>query len=79
MIKVAPSKIAVVRYLQGEPEAWKEVGKTLAQRTVLIAGGIALLGKREYVLRNAFAGSLAIELYLLWYYKQQLEKNNGDD
>ena len=76
LLKIAPSKSAVVRYLRNEPGAWKDIGKTLAQRTVLIAAGIVVLGNRDNILRNSFAGSVAIELYLLWYYKQQLEMHN---
>jgi hypothetical protein len=43
------------------------VAKTLVQRSALLAGGMYLAGEREHLLRNALAGSLAIEAFVLLY------------
>lgn len=73
MIKAAPSKEAIVRYLNKEPDAWKEVLKTFANRSILIALGIGILGNPKHIIKNSISASLAIELYLLWYYSKQLD------
>ena len=73
-LKVAPSKEAAVRYLNNEPEAWKAVLKSLAERTALIGAGILVLGNRNHLIRNSVAASIAIEVYLLWYYNKQLKE-----
>jgi len=75
-LKAAPSKEAVVRYLNGEEGAGFELVKTFVERTGLIAVGIYLLGDRNNFMRNSLSASLAIELYLLWYYSQQMKENN---
>jgi|DEB0MinimDraft_3_1074331.scaffolds.fasta_scaffold63223_2 hypothetical protein len=75
-LKAAPSKEAVVRYLNGEEGAGFELVKTFVERTGLIAVGIYLLGDRNNLVRNSLSASLAIELYLLWYYSQQMKENN---
>ena len=74
-LKAAPSKEAIVKFLRKEPNAFQEVIRTFVERAVLIGAGIAILGDRENLVRNSFAASLSIELYLLWYYSQQLEKS----
>jgi len=75
-LKAAPSKEAVVRYLNEEEGAGFELVKTFVERTGLIAVGIYLLGDRNNLVRNSLSASLAIELYLLWYYSQQMKENN---
>ena len=72
MIKAAPSKEAIVRYLNREPGALKDVLGTFAGRAVLIGLGIGILGNRNHIVKNSISASLAIELYLLWYYSKQL-------
>ena len=73
-LKAAPSKEAVVRWLNKEPDAGQAIVKSFIERCFLIGGGIFLLGNRKNIVRNAIAGSTAIELYLLWYYNEQLKK-----
>ena len=74
MLKVAPSKEAAIRFLNKEPDAWKDVLYSLGERTLLIAAGIGILGDRKNLVRNSIAGSIAIEVYLLWYYNEQLKE-----
>ena len=73
-LKAAPSKEAVVRFLRKEPDSFQALLRTFVERTVLIGSGIALLGNKEDLVKNSLAASLSIEIYLLWYYSQQLEK-----
>ena len=73
-LRPAPSKEAAVLYVTGQPKGLQKVIGSMVKRTFLIGTGIALLGDREYIFRNSMAGSIAIELYLLWYYSNQLKK-----
>ena len=75
-LKAAPSKEAVVKWLNKEPNANQALIKSFIERCFLIGGGIFLLGNRKNIIRNSIAGSTAIELYLLWYYNKQLKKIN---
>lgn len=72
-LTAAPSKEAVVKFLNEEEGATQDLIVSFFARVALIGGGIYILGKgREHILRNSIAASTAIELYLLWYYRRQM-------
>ena len=75
LLKAAPSKEAIVKFLNKEENAIKDVLVTMGTRSLLIAAGIALLGNRDHIIRNSIAGSVAIEGYLFWYYSAQMKKS----
>jgi len=77
-LKAAPSKEAIVRWLNKEPDANQALVRSFIERCFLIGGGIFLLGNRKHIIRNSIAASTAIELYLMWYYNEQLKKINDD-
>ena len=77
-LRAAPSKEAVVKWLNKEPNANQALIKSFIERCFLIGGGIFLLGNRKNIIRNSIAGSTAIELYLLWYYNKQLKEIKED-
>jgi len=74
LLKAAPSKEAIVKFLNKEKNAIQDVVVTMGARSLLIAAGIALLGSRDHVIRNSIAGSVAIEAYLFWHYSQQMKE-----
>ena len=73
-LRAAPSKEAIVMWLNKEPNAKQALIKSFAERSLLIAGGIFLLGNRKNIIRNSLAASTAVELYLLWFYNKQLQE-----
>lgn len=78
-LQSAPSKEAVVMWLNKEPNANQALIRSFVERCFLIGGGIFLLGNRKNIVRNSIAASTAIELYLLWYYNKQLKEINEED
>mgnify|MGYP001272431525 CR=1 FL=1 len=78
-LRSAPSKEAVVKWLNKEPNANQALIKSFIERCFLIGGGIFILGKKDNIIRNSIAASTAIELYLLWYYNKQLKQINKDN
>lgn len=77
-LRSAPSKEAVVMWLNKEPNANQALIRSFVERCFLIGGGIFLLGNRKHIVRNSIAASTAIELYLMWYYNEQLKKINDE-
>ena len=77
-LRAAPSKEAVVMWLNKEPNANQALIRSFVERCFLIGGGIFLLGNRKHIVRNSIAASTAIELYLMWYYNEQLKKINDE-
>ena len=73
-LKAAPSKEAIVKFLTKQPNATEDLIRSFLERTALVAAGIIVLGKPRNVLQNSLAASIAIELYLLWFYNKQLKK-----
>jgi len=73
-LRAAPSKEAVVRYLVGEPNATEDLITSFLERSVLIAMGIVVFGEKDNLIRNSIGASLAIELYLLWFYGKQIKR-----
>tara|TARA_R110002110_G_scaffold16339_1_gene71067 strand:+ start:1525 stop:1767 length:243 start_codon:yes stop_codon:yes gene_type:complete len=73
-LRAAPSKEAVVRYLVGEPNATTALIKSFIERSVLIGLGIHVFGEKDNIIRNSISASLAIEIYLLWYYGKQIKR-----
>ena len=71
-LKLAPSKEAVVRFLNKEPKSGEAVLKSFFMRSVLIGAGILALGDSKNIVRNSLASSMAIQVYLLWFYQKQL-------
>ncbi len=71
-LQIAPSKEAVVKFLTQQPSGTQALITTFLSRTFLIGLGIHALGSKDNIVRNSFAASTAIELYLLWHYKQQI-------
>ena len=63
-------------WLNKEPNANQALIRSFVERCFLIGGGIFLLGNRKNIVRNSIAASTAIELYLMWYYNEQLKKIN---
>ena len=72
-LKAAPSKEAVVKFLNKEPNGGKEMISSFLLRSVLIVMGILAVGDSKNIVRNSLASSLAIQVYLLWFYNQQLK------
>lgn len=74
-LKAAPSKEAIVKFLNREEGATEDLIISFFNRVLLIGGGIYVLGKgRKHLWRDSIAASAAIELYLFVYYKQQLNE-----
>ena len=63
---VLPSASAATSLVRGEPGALGAVAKTWLERAAMIGLGIYVLGDRRHVVRNALAGSAAIEAWVIW-------------
>ena len=60
-----PSGTSAVRLIQGDPSGIVGVvGHTLG-RSVLVGVGMAIAGERKHLVRNAVAGALGIEAFVL--------------
>jgi hypothetical protein len=65
MCPALPSGSSAVALLNGDPGALPiAIGHTLL-RSVLVGAGLLVAGERTHVVRNAIAGSLAIETFVL--------------
>ena len=72
MIGDLPSADAANALLAGKPGALGEVIGTTLGRALLIGAGLYLVGGREKPLvKNALAGALAIEVFVLCYLSHQ--------
>jgi hypothetical protein len=73
-----PSGSAAAALLDGDLTA---IGPTIGYtglRAVLIATGMVLAGEREHVVRNAVAGSLAIEAFVLGWAAWKRKQKTGE-
>jgi hypothetical protein len=70
-----PSSDAAADLVDGKPSGLWGVVTTGLGRAALISVGLYLAGEREHVVRNALAGALAIETFVLGYvaYKKHRE------
>lgn len=68
-----PSVVAAEDFLKGKPGGLMSVVSSTAGRAGIIFAGLYLAGERKRLLRYAVAGALAIELFVLWRIKNQLE------
>jgi hypothetical protein len=62
-----PSAGSAAALVRGEPQALPKVLLHTAGRAVLIGIGLAIVGEREHLMRNALAGALAVEAFVLAY------------
>jgi len=76
-LKPAPSKEAAVQFLYKTPGSTQTMVQSLLKRSILIGVGIAVFGDTQNLVRNSVGGSIVIELYLLWYYGQQIKALEG--
>lgn len=62
-----PSAGSAAALVRGEAEALPLVLLHALVRAALIGVGLAVVGEREHLVRNAIAGSAAIEVFVLGY------------
>jgi len=60
-----PSAESAAALVRGDAGALGQVARDAALRGVLLAIGMACLGERRHLLRNAIGGTLAIEAFVL--------------
>lgn len=64
-----PSAQAASDVVAGKPGGWAEVAGWTAVRAALVATGLYAVGERRHVVRNAVAGAVAIEAFVLaWHF-----------
>jgi len=74
-----PSVVAAERYLDGSGGNLLGVIGSALGRAAIIASGMYIAGERKHVARNALAGSLAIEAFVLVYVGWQVKKERGSN
>ena len=62
-----PSAVGARAALDGEPGALADLGGMVAMRAALLAAGMAAAGERQNLGRNALAGSLAVQAFVVSY------------
>jgi hypothetical protein len=62
-----PSAESAAALVRGEDGSITHVLRDVALRGVLVGVGMAIFGERKHLIRNALAGSLAIEGFVLIY------------
>ncbi len=70
---VLPSASAAMNFWRGEPGAVWGIAKTAAQRAGIIGLGLAVVGERKNLVKYSVAASLAIEAWVLWEAKRQMQ------
>lgn len=68
-----PSAVAAESFLQGKPGGLLAVLESVVWRSAIIGAGMYVAGGRERLLRNAVAGSLAVEVFVLWRVRSRLK------
>ena len=64
-----PSSESVARLVSGDPLAIPLIARDLVTRAAMIGAGMYIAGQRENLVRNALAGSAAIESFvILWVF-----------
>lgn len=64
-----PSSNSAYDFVTGKPGAWMTVLRDMLARSALVGVGMAVAGERDHLLRNALAGGVAIEAFVLaWIY-----------
>jgi hypothetical protein len=70
-----PSGTSAYRLMSGDPSGLVGVvGHTLA-RSALVGTGMAIAGEREHIVRNAVAGALGIEAFVLVWAAWKVHKD----
>jgi hypothetical protein len=62
-----PTQYNVAQFLQGKPQYLVPMTADVLTRTLEIMGGLTLIGSTDHRIRDALAGSLAVELFILTY------------
>lgn len=63
-----PSGAAAEAFLEGPtPTTAGAVAASVLARSAIVGAGLFLVGERQHLIRNAIAGSLAIETFVLGY------------
>jgi hypothetical protein len=62
-----PSGQAAYDLTHGDRSAFAPVLKYTAMRALLIGAGLFVVGERDHLVRNAVAGAVGIEIYVLWW------------
>lgn len=70
-----PSSTAAADLLHGNPGGLAGVVLSTAGRAALIGAGLYVAGEREHLVRNAVAGALAIEVFVLTW----IATHDGDE
>lgn len=65
-----PSQQAAADLLAGKPGAAFQVAGTMLGRALLIGAGLYIAGERKNLERNALAGAVAIEVFVLAFSAQ---------
>lgn len=68
-----PSALAAERLLTRQEGGWKAVAMSALSRAGILSLGMAIAGERENLVRNAVAGSVLIELFVIWEVSEQLK------
>lgn len=68
-----PSVLAAERLLTRQDGGWKAVAMSVLSRAGILSLGMAVVGEREHLARNALAGSVLVELFVLWEVSEQLK------
>jgi hypothetical protein len=71
-----PSGSAAVDLMGGDLRALPAVVATTAARAALIGAGMAVAGERAHVVRNAVAGALAIEVFVLGWAAWKIRRSS---
>lgn len=62
-----PSAQSAAALVRGEVKALPTVLLHTAGRAALIGIGLAVIGERKHIVRNAVAGAVAVEVFVLGY------------
>ncbi len=60
-----PSSESAYNFIQGRPGSTIRLVRDLFARAALVGVGMAVAGEREHLFRNAFAGAVGIEVFVL--------------
>lgn len=69
-----PSAQAAQDIVEGKPGGWPSMLGWTAVRAGLVACGLWAVGERKHVVRNAVAGAIAIEVFVLAWHAQKCDR-----
>lgn len=69
-----PSVLAAEKFLNNEPGGLRDVVMSMLGRASIIAVGLLVVGERRKVVKYALAGAAAIETFVLFQVKAQLDR-----